>query len=412
MNTKLSHLLTSALLLLMTAGCGSSSLTTSTAPVSQDQTTLQVEAQSTGEAPLRRAEPNKAIRDRYIVVFKNSTRSGDGDAAVEEIIQKEGGKVHFQYRVALNGFAATLSPRALALVRRMPSVDYVEEDAEFSIAVTQNNATWGLDRIDQRSLPLNTTYTYTQTGSGVNAYIIDTGIRSSHRDFSGRVASGFSAISDGNGSEDCNGHGTHVAGTVGSDTYGVAKRVKLYPVRVFDCTGRGTTSNTIAGVEWVTANHVKPAVTNMSLGGSASTASDTAVNNSINAGITYVVAAGNSNRNACDYSPARVSNALTVGATAKTDARASFSNYGRCLDLFAPGQDITSTWYTSTLATNTISGTSMASPHVAGAVALYLQTNPGASPAQVNRAILDKSTANVVTNPRFGSPNGLLYVQP
>lgn len=401
MNTKLSQLLTSALLLVATAGCGSSSLTTSTAPVSQDQTTLQVEAQATGEAPLRRAEANKAIRDRYIVVFKDSAVAANAEA--ERVIQREGGKIHFQYRTTLNGFAATLSPRALALVRRMPSVDYVEEDAEVSIAVTQNNATWGLDRIDQRSLPLNTTYTYTQTGSGVNAYIIDTGIRSGHRDFSGRVVSGFSAINDGNGSEDCNGHGTHVAGTVGSDTYGVAKRVKLYAVRVFDCTGRGSTSNTIAGVEWVTANHIKPAVTNMSLGGSASTAFDTAVNNSINAGITYVVAAGNSNRNACNTSPARVPNALTVGATARTDARASFSNYGRCLDLFAPGQDITSTWYTSTVATNTISGTSMASPHVAGAAALYLQTAPGASPAQVNRAILDGSTPNVVSNPRFGS---------
>lgn len=275
-------------------------------------------------------------------------------------------------------------------------------------SATQTNATWGLDRIDQRKRPLNGSYTYNTTASSVTAYIIDTGILSGHQEFSGRVTGGVTAINDGRGSSDCNGHGTHVAGTVGGRTYGVAKGVKLFAVRVLDCAGSGSNSGVIAGVDWVTYNHTKPAVANMSLGGGASQALDDAVRNSIGAGVTYAVAAGNENQNACNVSPARVSSALTVGATTRTDSRASFSNYGSCVDLFAPGQDITSAWYSSSSSTRTISGTSMASPHVAGAAALYLQSNQGASPSTVASNLNSTATTGVVTGTN-GSPNRLLY---
>jgi serine protease len=245
----------------------------------------------------------------------------------------------------------------------------------------------------------------------VRAYVIDTGILAAHADFGGRVGAGFTAINDGRGSNDCNGHGTHVAGTVGGNTWGIAKGVQLFGVRVLGCTGSGSNSGVIAGVDWVTANHVKPAVANMSLGGGASSALDTAVNNSIAAGVFYAVAAGNDNANACNYSPARAANAMTVGSTTSTDARSSFSNFGTCVDIFAPGSSITSAWYTSNSATNTISGTSMASPHVAGVAALYLAGNTTASPSAVTTAINNNATLNKVTSAGTGSPNRLLYSQ-
>jgi subtilisin family serine protease len=346
--------------------------------------------------------------DGYIVVLRDNVT--DVRELAAQLAGDHGGELGFVYEHAIRGFSVRLSAQAAAALSRNPNVAYLEADQVMTISATQTNATWGIDRIDQRDLPLSGTYTYEATGAGVRSYIIDTGIRNSHQEFGGRASSGYTSISDGRGTDDCNGHGTHVAGTVGGTVYGVAKQTALIAVRVLNCQGSGTTSGVIAGVDWVTANHIKPAVANMSLGGSASSTLDAAVANSIAAGVTYVVAAGNSNASACNYSPARVADAITVGATTSTDARASYSNFGSCLDLFAPGSSITSAWYTSNTATNTISGTSMASPHVAGVAALVLQGSPGASPASVTSAITSNATTGKVTSAGSGSPNRLLFM--
>ena len=361
------------------------------------------------KAPLVGTDKVGAIDGRYIVVMEGRATSAEARTAIQQAKTK--GAADVDRFSTVEAFAAELSDAALAQLRSNPDVAYIEADQRISVETTQSPATWGLDRIDQRNLPLNNAYTYTPTGSGVTAYIIDTGVRASHNEFGGRVASGYTAINDGNGTNDCNGHGTHVAGTVGGTTYGVAKQVTIRPVRVLDCSGNGTTSGVIAGVDWVTSHHSagSPAVANMSLGGGISSALDSAVNNSIADGVTYAVAAGNESTNACNGSPSRVAAALTVGSTTSSDARSSFSNYGSCLDIFAPGSSITSAWYTSNTATNTISGTSMATPHVAGVAALYLQGNPSASPSTVADAIVSTSTTGVVSNPGSGSPNRLLY---
>jgi subtilisin family serine protease len=365
------------------------------------------------QAPLLGTDNSAAIADRYIVVFKDTAERTFVNSA-SETVQALGGSIHHTYRHSIRGFAATMAPSAVAKLREDPNVAYVEADATVSLSTTQTNATWGIDRIDQRNRPLSTTYNYTSTGAGVRAYVIDTGIRITHSDFGGRAISGFTAINDGRGTNDCNGHGTHVAGTVGGSRYGVAKNVTLVAVRVLSCSGSGTTSGVIAGIDYVTGAHSPgaPAVANMSLGGGASSSLDRAVNRSIDDGVSYAVAAGNSNANACNSSPARVPAALTAGSTTSTDARSSFSNIGSCLDLFAPGSSITSAWYTSNTATNTISGTSMASPHVAGAAARYLEGDPSASPAEVSNAIRSNATTGVVTNRGSGSPNRLLFVDP
>ncbi len=367
-------------------------------------------------AEIRRVE--NPVSGQYIVVLKDSAARGPNESfwagrPVADVAQEMAllytAELRQVYQHALKGFAVRMTREQAEALAKDPRVAYVEEDGVVQAIATQNNATWGLDRIDQRDLPLSTTYTYNTTASNVRAYIIDTGIRSTHNEFGGRVLGGYTAINDGRGYEDCNGHGTHVAGTVGGATYGVAKQVKLYAVRVLDCQGSGTNSGVIAGVDWVTANHIKPAVANMSLGGGASSALDTAVTNSINAGVFYAVAAGNDNKDACNYSPARVAAAMTVGSTTSSDARSSFSNFGTCVNIFAPGSNITSAWHTSNTATNTISGTSMASPHVAGVGALYLAANTSASPSTVFNALRDNATMNKLTGIGTGSPNRLLY---
>ena len=389
----------SALLLMALAGC--QDLSEPTAPLAPPL------APRASEAPLFSvAGAGRAIPDRYIVVFNKGTKDVPGLA--RQLAAAHGGTVHFTYQRAIQGFAATIPAQAAEALERNPNVAYVEQDQVVTAVATQNGATWGLDRVDQRDLPLSTTYSYTPTGAGVNAYVVDTGIRLSHADFGGRAVSGYDAI-DGGSADDCNGHGTHVAGTVGGTTYGVAKGVRLIAVRVLDCAGSGTTSGVIAGVDWVTQNHVKPAVANMSLGGGASSTLDTAVRNSIAAGVTYALAAGNDNVDACTGSPARVGEALTVGSTTSSDARSSFSNWGSCVDIFAPGSSITSAWHTGDGVTNTISGTSMASPHVAGVAALYLQGNAGAAPSAVASALTGSATTGKVTSAGSGSPNRLLY---
>jgi subtilisin family serine protease len=367
-----------------------------------DATQNPAASRTTPTAPLLSAAPGRGV-DGYIVVLNEG-------ANPRSVAAVAGVNPHFVYTAALNGFAASLNAGQLNALQHNPAVAYIEQDQSVQATAVQSGATWGLDRIDQRSLPLSGTYDDGgRTGAGVNAYIIDTGILTSHTQFGGRAVAGYTAISDGNGAIDCNGHGTHVSGTVGGSTYGVAKGVKLIAVRVLDCAGSGTNAGVIAGMDWVTANRVTPAVANMSLGGGASTAVDDAVNRMVAAGVTVAVAAGNENTLACNSSPARAPSAITVGATTNTDARASFSNYGTCVDVFAPGNNITSSWYSSTTATNTISGTSMASPHVAGVAALYLQSNPGASPATVANAIVTTATSNKVTSAGTGSPPKLLY---
>jgi subtilisin family serine protease len=352
------------------------------------------------------------IENQYIVVLDDQWVGERGPFSIAPYIANEmagahRGKLKHVYQNALNGFAVEMSPEDAEALSLDYRVKFVEEDGVVTADATQTNPPWGLDRIDQRNRPLNATYISNWTGSGVRAYVIDTGIRTTHTQFGGRASNVFDAF--GGSGADCNGHGTHVSGTIGGSTYGVAKSVMLRGVRVLDCNGSGSNSGVIAGVDWVTNNHINPAVANMSLGGGISSALDTAVNNLANSGVPIAVAAGNSNTNACNSSPARAANAITVGATTTTDARSSFSNFGTCLDLFAPGSGILSSYFSSDTATATLSGTSMASPHVAGVAALYKQFSPGASATTTRNAIVNGSTANVVTNAGTGSPNRLLY---
>lgn len=354
---------------------------------------------------LRLAPTATAISDSWIVVLKDgSTRAADLGVTPKHT-----------YSNVLSGFSAAMPASKAKALAADPRVAYVEQNSTVRLNDTQSNATWGIDRVDQRDLPLSKTYTYDTSASNVNAYIIDTGIRTSHSEFGGRASVGTDTVGGGQNGQDCQGHGTHVAGTVGGKTYGVAKSVNLIAVRVLDCDGSGTTAGVIAGVDWVTAHAQKPAVANMSLGGSASASLDDAVKRSIASGVSYSLAAGNGlpilgiPANACNYSPARVPEAITVGATDSADRRASFSNYGTCLDLFAPGVDITSAWKDNDTATSTISGTSMAAPHTAGVAALYLASNPTATPAQVRDALVNNATPGKVQNPMTGSPNKLLH---
>jgi subtilisin family serine protease len=372
-------------------------------------------------APLVNIEAKDRIPDQYIVVFKKGTPR-ESIAAAEAVARKNDGTVLFVYGSALAGFSAKLPPKALAAVRALPDVAYVEADQKVTTQTMQppnppGAPPTGLDRIDRRLLPLNGTYTYSETGNGVNAYVIDTGIRTTNTDFGGRASGAFTSIMDGNGTNDCHGHGTNVAGILGSTTFGVAKQVALHAVRVLNCAGTGTIAGVIAGVDFVTANAVHPAVANMSLGGGASPAEDASVNNLIASGVIVVVAAGNNGADACGFSPARVPNAITVGnIDPSNDTRNITSNFGTCVDLFAPGTNILSTGNANDTATSVFTGTSQASPHVAGVAARFLETHPGANQAAVQAAIHAADDVFGVTpfwpgitNPGAGSPNELLH---
>jgi len=356
------------------------------------------------------------IPNRYIIVLDPvmlAAKLETSDKAANGLAESYGGKVDQVYSTAIQGFSAEMSPQEAASMSGDSRVLLIEEDADTSISGTQSNAPWGLDRVDQRTVPLNTSYNYAQTGTGVNVYVLDTGIRTTHAEFGGRATAVFDSVGDAQTGVDCNGHGTHVAGTIGGVNYGVAKNVNLHSVRVMDCDGRGTVSAAIKGIDWVTANHISPAVANMSLGSnSPSSTMDAAVANSIASGVTFVLAAGNLNADACLSSPARTPQAITVGASSSLDDRAGFSNFGSCVDIFAPGVGITSAWLTDDTSARVLNGTSMASPHVAGAAALYLETNRTANPAEVAGAIKTGGTTGRLTNMDAASPNLLLFTNP
>jgi len=355
-----------------------------------------------GSAPALASEGRAGdkIPGRYIVVVKQ-----DRDPAAVARWQ-DAGSAH-QFRT-VHGFSATLSAAQVRALRESARVAYVEADRVFTASTTQtmdsSGQPWGLDRIDQTALPLSRTYTYTARGAGVTAYVIDTGIATGLADFGGRAQNVYDALG-GNGA-DCNGHGTHVAGTIGGTTYGVAKSVQLRGVRVLNCSGSGSTTGIIRALDWVRANATRPAVANMSLGGGRSTTLNNAANNLANSGVFLAVAAGNESQNACNVSPASAASAYTTAASDRTDLRASFSNYGSCVDGYAPGVSVKSDWYTG--GTNTISGTSMASPHVAGVGALYKSAFGDASSATVASWINTNATAGVIRSNPSGTPNRLL----
>ncbi len=363
--------------------------------------------------------PIKPEVQQYIVVLKsgalgaklkplNLTLKQQTQSQLMTLSKKYDAKVYRTFSLGLQGGVYKMTLAQAKQMSLEPSVAYVEEDHVVTINSVQASPTWGLDRIDQAQLPLDKSYTHVLSAENVNAYVIDTGVYIEHSDFEGRAQHGFDFVDNDYDSTDCNGHGTHVAGTIGGARYGVAKSVNIYGVRVLDCAGSGRFSDVIAGIEWVNQNHISPAVANLSLGGPVSQAVDDAVKAAIQAGVTFVVAAGNSNTSACSSSPSRVSEAITVGSTTGNDARSSFSNYGACVNIFAPGTDVTSTWINSRQSTNTISGTSMASPHVAGVAALLLSAHPNATPSEVAAGLYAQGVSGTLSGIGTGSPNILV----
>ncbi|MDN3612208.1 S8 family peptidase [Vibrio ostreicida] len=373
-------------------------------------------------APLVTAPEKQGIENQYIVVLKQPmTLSTDADAlqrftqqTVSSLASEHALNIEKVFDHSLNGFVAKLTDQQLEALRNDQQVDFIEQDKiitldpVLSTDANQSNAVWGLDRIDQRNLPLNNSYNYNYDGTGVTAYVIDTGVTNTHVEFGGRSTSGYDFVDNDSDASDCNGHGTHVAGTIGGAQYGVAKNVNIVGVRVLSCSGSGSTSGVIGGVDWVAANASGPSVANMSLGGGVSTALDRAVASAVQSGVSFTLAAGNSNADACNSSPAREATGVTVGSTTSSDSRSSFSNWGSCVDVFAPGSSIKSAWYDGGY--RTISGTSMAAPHVAGVAALYLQENNALSPAQVSTLISDRASVDKVNDTR-GTVNKLLYSQ-
>jgi subtilisin family serine protease len=359
------------------------------------------------QAPRAQAPPASNGDGVYIVVT-------NGTVGAEAVADRYGVTARHTFGSALHGFSAAMSADQAGSILRDPAVSYVQRNVVHRVTDTQAEPpSWGLDRLDQRALPLDASYTYPSDAAAVHAYVIDTGVRTTHADFGGRAESGYDAI-DGGPADDCNGHGTHVAGTVAGTAHGVAKAARVVAVRVLDCGGSGTTETVLAGVDWVMANARKPAVANMSLGGGADPALDDGVRRAIASGVTFALSAGNGfagePRPACDQSPARVAEALTVSATDREDGRARWANTGGCVDLFAPGVSIVSAWAAADDATRSLSGTSMAAPHVTGAAALYLADHPEATPPEVAAAVVAGATPGVVRDPLEGTPNLLLYV--
>jgi subtilisin family serine protease len=356
------------------------------------------------------AAPNAApdvIPDEYVVTFVDSVSDAPGLA--KRFVAQHGGTVRFTYTAALKGFAAHLSAQAAAALVNTPQVAFVEQDRSLRASSIQASPDWGLDRLDQRALPLDKSFEFANDGAGVSVYVLDSGMRRSHVEFGGRAVSGYTAIADGRGTNDCGGHGTHVASTIGGAKYGVSKAVTLIAVRVLDCYGGGSTSGVIAGIDWVTRNRVLPAVANMSIEGTSSSTMNAAVQNSIKSGVVYTVAAGNDAGNACSFSPASTPEALTAAATTNSDNAAGYSNFGSCVDIYAPGSTIRAAYALDDTSSILMSGTSMASPHVAGAAALYLAANPSATPAQVSAALVGGATIGVISGVPMGTANLLLY---